>query len=76
MDVMDEYGVALRLKPWIAYKCDIPRWFTWETTHWYPNGNEVPNDVPKNVFVDPVTFYAGYDGSRGNGDGTMFYPGE
>jgi PKD repeat protein len=76
MDVIDEYGVALRLKPWIAYKCDVPRWFTWESTHWEPNSNEVPNDVSKNVFVDPVTFYAGYPGSRGNGDGTMFYPGE
>jgi hypothetical protein len=76
MDVTDEFGVALRIKPWIAYKCDIRRWFTWESTHWYPNSNEVPNDEPKNVFVDPVTFYAGYDGSRGNGDGTMFYPGE
>lgn len=76
MDVIDEYGVALRLKPWIAYKCDVSRWFTWESTHWEPNQNEVPNDQPKNVFVDPVTFYAGYEGSRGNGDGTLFYPGE
>jgi hypothetical protein len=76
MDVIDEYGVALRLKPWVAYKCDIRRWFTWETSHWEPNNNEVPNDVSKNPWADPLTFYAGYDGSRGHGDGTMFYPGE
>ena len=76
MDVMDEYGVAFRIKPWVAYKCDVRRWFTWESSHWEPNSNEVPNDVSKNVFVDPVTFYAGYPGSKGNGDGTLFYPGE
>ena len=75
MDVMDEYGVALRLKPWVAYKCDVGRWFTWETTHWFANQNEVPNDVYKNVFVNPVTFDCGGPGGYGNGDGTMFYPG-
>ena len=76
MDVMDEYGVAMRLKPWIAYKCDVRRWFTWESSHWYANRNEVPNDAPKNVFADPLTFYCGGPGGYGNGDGTMFYPGE
>ncbi|MFB3882310.1 MAG: glycoside hydrolase domain-containing protein, partial [Armatimonadota bacterium] len=75
MDVIDEYGVALRLKPWIAYKSDIRRWFTWETTHWSANNNE-PDKSPKNVFVNPVTFDCGGPGGYGDGDGTMFYPGE
>ena len=77
MDVMDEYGVALRLKPWIAFKSHVSRWFTWETTYWSPNSGEaVHNPGPKNVFVNPVTFDCGGPGGYGNGDGTMFYPGE
>ncbi len=75
-DVTDEYGIAFRLKPWIAHKHDIPRWFTWESTHWYPNSNEKPNDRPKNIFVDPVVFTSGTPYTTGNGDGTFFYPGE
>jgi hypothetical protein len=75
MDVTDEYGIALRLKPWIAFKSDIARWFTWETTHWSANNNE-PDKTPKNVFVNPVTFDCGGPAGYGNGDGTMFYPGQ
>jgi len=75
-DMIDEYGVAFRLKPWIAHKHGIARWFTWESTHWFPNDNENPRDVPKNVFVNPVTFTTGRPGGTGNGDGTLFYPGE
>ena len=75
-DMIDEYGIALRLKPWIGHRCNIPRWFTWESTHWFPNENEQPNDQPKNVFVEPVTFDPGEASGRGNGDGTLFYPGQ
>jgi hypothetical protein len=75
-DVLDEYGIAFRLKPWIAYQHDIPRWFTWESTHWYPNSNEKPNDRPKNIFMNPVIFTSGTPFTTGNGDGTLFYPGE
>ncbi|MBE9566359.1 MAG: DUF4091 domain-containing protein, partial [Proteobacteria bacterium] len=75
-DMIDEYGIALRLKPWIGHLCHIPRWFTWESTHWFPNRNERPNDQPKNVFAEPVTFDPGYARGRGNGDGTLFYPGQ
>ena len=75
-DMIDEYGIAFRLKPWIGHLCHIPRWFTWESTHWFANRNEQPNDQPKNVFVEPVTFDPGYARGRGNGDGTLFYPGQ
>jgi len=75
-DVIDEYGIAWRLKPWIAHKHGIGRWFTWESTHWYPNSNEKPNDRPKNIFADPVVFTSGTPFSTGNGDGSLFYPGE
>ena len=75
-DVTDEYGIAWRLKPWIAHKHGVQRWFTWESTHWTPNGNEVPNDRPKDIWNDPVTFSAGTADTTGNGDGTLFYPGE
>ena len=75
-DEIDEYGIAFRLKPWIGHECGIPRWFTWESTHWEPNSNEQPNDVPKNVWVNPVTFTTGEPSGTGNGDGTLFYPGQ
>jgi len=75
-DVMDEYGVAFRLKPWIGHMIDLPRWFTWESTHWNGNSNEAEPHVDKNVWVNPVTFTEGDAYSTGNGDGTLFYPGE
>ncbi len=75
-DMIDEHGVSFRLKPWIAHKHAIPRWFTWESTHWYPNHNEKPNDEPKNVFANPATFTDGTPAGTGNGDGTLFYPGQ
>jgi hypothetical protein len=74
--MFDEHGVSFRLKPWIAHKHGIPRWFTWESTHWYPNKNEKPDDEPKNVFVNPATFSTGTSAGTGNGDGTLFYPGQ
>jgi hypothetical protein len=75
-DMIDEHGVSFRLKPWVAHKHNISRWFTWESTHWYPNHNESPNDRPKNIFVDPVTFTGGTPAGTGHGDGTLFYPGQ
>ncbi len=55
---MDEYGIAWRLKPWIAHKHGIARWFTWESTYYEPNGCE-PDQEPKNVWKNPVTFDGG-----------------
>jgi len=75
-DVTDEYGIAFRLKPWIAHQHDIRRWFTWESTHWYPNQNEQPRFRSRNLFVDPVAFTTGEPFSTGNGDGILFYPGQ
>jgi len=73
-DVLDEYGIAFRLKPWIAHQQDIARWFTWESTHWVPNSNEVKRRM--NLFRDPVIFTSGPASTTGNGDGTLFYPGQ
>ncbi len=75
-DVIDEWGIAFRLKPWIAHKCDISRWFTWESTHWIGNSNELDPGGYKNVWENPKTFETSDDSSCGNGDGTLFYPGE
>jgi hypothetical protein len=73
-DVIDEYGIAFRLKPWIAHQHGITRWFTWESTHWTPNHNEVRRRM--NLFQDPVVFTSGPPSTTGNGDGTLFYPGQ
>jgi hypothetical protein len=73
-DMIDEYGIAFRLKPWIAHKHGIARWFTWESTHWSPNRTEIKREM--NLFQDPVTFTKGRPFSTGNGDGTLFYPGQ
>ncbi|MCJ7796610.1 MAG: S-layer homology domain-containing protein [Thermoleophilia bacterium] len=81
-DATDEYGIAFRLKPWIAHYCGIARWFTWESTHYYNNRNEIDPDGRKNVWVNPITFSEDMgDGvpcpaGTGNGDGVLFYPGE
>jgi PKD repeat protein len=74
-DVIDEYGIGYRLKPWIAHKCDISRWFTWESTHWSGNSNELDPGGPKNVWAYPFTFETSGPENNGNGDGTLFYPG-
>jgi len=73
-DVLDEYGIAFRIKPWIAHQHDIPRWFTWESTHWKPNSNEVQRRM--NLFEDPIIFTSGKPFTTANGDGTFFYPGQ
>ncbi len=81
-DATDEYGIAFRLKPWIAHKCDVPRWFTWESTHYYNNQNEIDPGGRKNVWVNPITFSEDMGGGTpcpagtGNGDGVLFYPGQ
>jgi len=81
-DATDEYGIAFRLKPWIAYYCGIARWFTWESTHYYNNRNEIDPDGRKNVWVNPITFSEDMGGGvpcpagTGNGDGVLFYPGQ
>jgi hypothetical protein len=81
-DATDEYGIAFRLKPWIAHYRGIARWFTWETTHYNNNRNEVDPDGRKNVWVNPITFSEDMGGGvpcpagTGNGDGVLFYPGQ
>ncbi len=83
-DVTDEYGMAWRLKAWIGHQRQIPVWFTWEATHWDSNGNEVGGwGTNKNVWIDPETFKwdpnhtgVAVPSGIGNGDGTLFYPGQ
>jgi hypothetical protein len=81
-DATDEYGIAWRLKAWVAHARDIPRWFTWESTHYYNNSNEVDPGGRKNVWANPIGFSREwYDGipcpmDTGNGDGILFYPGQ
>ena len=81
-DCTDEYGIAWRAKAWIGHYRDIGRWFTWESTHWSGNRNEMDAGGYKNVWVNPITFWEDQGGGvecpngTGNGDGTMFYPGQ
>jgi hypothetical protein len=81
-DATDEYGIAWRVKAWIGHHRDIPRWFTWESTHYYNNSNEVDPGGRKNVWADPIGFSRDWGGGvpcpqdTGNGDGILFYPGQ
>ena len=82
-DATDEYGIAWRLKPWIAHYRHIPRWFTWDSTHYYNNRNEVDPGGVKNPWVNPLGFEEAQGdgvtpcpGGTGNGDGILFYPGQ
>jgi len=74
-DVIDDWGIAYRVKPWIGHKWDITRWFTWESTHYSRNSNEINPGSAINVWVDPLTFHMTDASSTGNGDGILFYPG-
>ncbi len=81
-DATDEYGIAWRVKAWIGHYHDIPRWFTWESTHYYNNSNEVDPGGRKNVWANPIGFSRDWGGGvpcpqdTGNGDGILFYPGQ
>ncbi len=81
-DATDEYGIAWRVKAWIGHYCNIPRWFTWESTHYYNNSNEVDPGGRKNVWANPIGFSRDMGGGvpcpqdTGNGDGILFYPGQ
>jgi len=81
-DCTDEYGIAWRAKAWIGHYRDIGRWFTWESTHWNGNRNEMDAGELKNVWANPITFWEEYPegvpcpNGTGNGDGTLFYPGQ
>ncbi|MBN1628672.1 MAG: S-layer homology domain-containing protein [Thermoleophilia bacterium] len=85
-DATDEYGIAWRLKAWVGHYRDIPRWFTWESTHYYHNSNEVDPGGRRNVWANPIGFSRKWydDGDvevpcpqdTGNGDGILFYPGQ
>jgi hypothetical protein len=81
-DATDEYGIAWRVKAWVGHSRDISRWFTWESTHYYNNSNEVDPGGRKNVWANPIGFSREwYDGipcpqDTGNGDGILFYPGQ
>jgi PKD repeat protein len=74
-DVIDDWGIAYRIKPWIAYKAGISRWFTWESSHYIRNPNEINPNSSIDVWTDPLTFHTSSASETGNGDGTMFYPG-
>ena len=74
-DVIDDWGVAYRLKPWIAHECSVPRWFTWESTHYRRNPNEINPNSTIDVWTDPLVFHTSSASETGNGDGTEFYPG-
>ncbi len=81
-DATDEYGIAWRVKAWVGHHRDIPRWFTWESTHYYNNSNEVDPGGRKNVWANPIGFSRDWGGGvpcpqdTGNGDGILFYPGQ
>jgi len=70
-DVTDEWGIGFRIKPWIAYKCNVDRWFTWESTYWQQHSG-----TNTNVFVNPLTFDSTVQADQGMGDGLLFYPGQ
>jgi PKD repeat protein len=74
-DVIDDWGIAFRLKPWIAQEWDVTRWFTWESTHYSRNSNEIDPGGDIDVWGDPLTFHTPDASSTGNGDGILFYPG-
>jgi len=74
-DVIDDWGIAFRIKPWIAYKCNVDRWFTWESTHWIRNSNETNPSTSIDVWTNPLTFDYPSQDTDGMGDGTLFYPG-
>ncbi len=81
-DATDEYGIAWRVKAWVGHDREIPRWFTWESTHYYNNSNEVDPGGRKNVWANPIGFSRDQGGGvpcpmdTGNGDGILFYPGQ
>jgi PKD repeat protein len=79
-DITDDWGIAFRLKPWVAHKWNVPVWFTWESTHYSRNPNETstPTDsgLNINVWVDPFTFHTSDSANNGNGDGLLIYPGQ
>jgi PKD repeat protein len=74
-DVTDDWGIAFRIKPWIAKECDISRWFTWESTHYSRNPNEINPGSDFDVWTDPLTFHTANASETGNGDGVLMYPG-
>jgi len=74
-DITDEWGIAYRLKPWIAHQWGVTRWFTWESTHYTRNWNEINPNTAFDVWADPLTFHTSHASETGNGDGVMFYPG-
>lgn len=73
--LIDDDAIAMRSWGWIAFKHNIDLWYYWDVAYW----SDVHNDGQQtDVWNDPLTF----DGrssdweNLGNGDGTIFYPGE
>ncbi len=76
-DTIDTWSTDRRIKPWVVYRAGLDNvWFTWESAYWRSNSVDILPS-PKNVWVEPITFQDQWgESSQGNGDGTLFYPGE
>lgn len=75
--LIDDDAVAPRTWPWICFKHDIDLWYYWDVMYWEKKqGPQAGTDT--DVWSDPVTFdmYEWDPENLGNGDGTLFYPGE
>jgi MYXO-CTERM domain-containing protein len=67
--LLDDDAVSPRVNGWLSAMYRIPRWFYWESTHWYA----AHGDEPVDPFVEPE--FRNDDGDWANGDGVLLYPG-
>ena len=73
--LIDDDGIAMRSWSWAAFKHDVDLWYYWDVCYWKDyQGTGAHTDLWNN----PLTFNDGADDweNVGNGDGTLFYPGE
>jgi glycosyl hydrolase family 123 len=68
--LLDADAVSPRVNGWLSAMYDVPRWFYWESVHWYGQRGAEPLDP----FVEPETL-RNRDGDWANGDGLLVYPG-
>ncbi|MGH7270063.1 MAG: glycoside hydrolase domain-containing protein [Polyangiaceae bacterium] len=68
--LLDADAVSPRVNGLLGAMFGIPRWFYWETTHWYRDHGKTPVDP----FDDPESL-RNADGDYANGDGVLLYPG-
>jgi len=69
--LLDADAVSPRVNGWLSAMYGVPRWFYWESVHWYGQRGTEPLDP----FVEPETL-RNRDGDWANGDGLLVYPGE